>query len=64
MKWVLYVLGVIFAAVGALWILQGTNVLQGGMMGGHIIYAFLGLVVLAIGIVLFWLGGRRRTRAM
>jgi uncharacterized membrane-anchored protein YitT (DUF2179 family) len=59
MKWLLYVLGVIFAALGVVWILQGTNVLQGGMMGGHIGYAVLGLVAVVIGILLFRFGNRR-----
>lgn len=63
MKWLLYVLGVIFAALGVLWILQGTNVLKGGMMGGHIGYAVLGLVTLVIGILLFRVGYRRRRTA-
>ena len=50
MKWLLYALGLIFAALGVVWILQGTNVLKGGMMGGHIGYALLGLVAIVIGI--------------
>jgi hypothetical protein len=63
MKWLLYALGVIFAALGVVWILQGTNVLKGGMMGGHIGYALLGLVALVIGILLFRVGSRRRRTA-
>ncbi len=61
MKWLFYVLGVILAAFGILWILQGTGVLQGGVMGGHIQYAFLGLVALIAGIVLIVFAGRRRS---
>ncbi len=59
MKWLFYVLGILLAAFGVLWILQGTNVIQGGVMGGHIQYALLGLVALAIGIVLLVAGSRR-----
>ncbi len=60
MKWLFYVLGVVLAAFGILWILQGTGVLQGGVMGGHIQYAFLGLVALIVGIVLIAFASRRR----
>jgi hypothetical protein len=60
MKWLFYVLGVILAAFGIVWILQGTGVLQGGLMGGHIQYAFLGLVALIAGIVLIAFANRRR----
>lgn len=60
MKWLLNIVGVILAALGILWILQGTNVLPGGLMGGHIQYAFLGLVALIVGIVLLFVANRRR----
>lgn len=60
MKWVFNVLGVLLAAFGILWILQGTNVLKGGLMGGHIQYAFLGIVALIAGVVLLAFGNRRR----
>ncbi len=60
MKWLFNVLGVLLAAFGILWILQGTDVLKGGVMGGHIQYAFLGLVALVAGIVLLAFANRRR----
>ncbi len=59
MKWFMNVLGVVLAALGVLWILQGTGVLKGGLMGGHIEYAGLGLVALVIGIVLLVVANRR-----
>ncbi len=60
MRGLFYVIGGICVALGALWILQGTDILKGGLMGGHIVYAFLGLVTVGVGIVLLALGRRRR----
>jgi hypothetical protein len=60
MRWLLSALGILLAAVGILWILQGTNVLKGGLMGGHLQYAALGAVALIAGVVLVVLGNRRR----
>jgi hypothetical protein len=54
------VLGVLLSAIGILWILQGTGVLKGGLMGGHIQYALLGAVALIVGIVLLVSANRRR----
>jgi hypothetical protein len=60
MKWVFSIIGVILAAFGVLWILQGTDVLKGGVMGGHIQYAILGLVALVAGVALVVYANRRR----
>lgn len=59
MRALLGVVGVILAAVGILWILQGTNVFPGGFMGGQIIWAVIGAVALIAGIVLLVLANRR-----
>ncbi len=60
MKWVLYILGVLLAVFGIIWILQGLDVLKSGMMAGHIQYAFLGLVALIVGAILLAFANRRR----
>ncbi len=62
MKWLLYIIGVLLALIGLVWILQGFNVLLGNMMSGHIQYAILGLVV-AIGGILLIVFANRRARA-
>ncbi len=59
MKWILNVLGILLAALGIVWILQGTDVLKAGFMAGQIQYAFLGLVALIAGIALVTLANRR-----
>ncbi len=60
MKWLLNILGVLLGVFGIIWILQGTYVLKGGMMAGHIQYAFLGLVALIVGVALLAFANRRR----
>jgi hypothetical protein len=59
MKWVYLVLGIVLAAVGVVWILQGTDVLRAGYMAGHMQYAYLGIVAVIAGAALLALGSRR-----
>jgi hypothetical protein len=59
MKWVLNILGVLLVLIGAVWILQGVNVLLGSMMSGHIQYTLLGVIVGIIGIGLVVFANRR-----
>jgi hypothetical protein len=59
MKWLLYVLGVLLTAFGAVWILQGRDVLKSGFMAGHMQYALLGIVAMIGGIALVVLANRR-----
>ncbi len=62
MVWVKGVIGGLAVLVGAIWILQGINVLGGSMMSGHPGYAVLGAVVGAIGLVLLWSAWRSWSR--
>lgn len=50
--WPLLVLGVILSAVGAVWTLQGFNVLGGSVMSGSALWATIGPIVLVAGLVL------------
>jgi hypothetical protein len=53
--------GVILAAIGAVWVGQGTGVLRSSsFMVGDPRWAVLGLAAIALGIGLIWLGLRRR----
>ena len=58
-SWIMRIVAVILVLVGALWILQGTNVVPVGFMAVHIEYAIAGLVAVAIGAGLLWLSLRR-----
>ncbi len=60
MSWVLRIVGTILALLGALWFLQGINVVPVGFMAGHIQYSILGAIAIAIGVGLFWFTLRRR----
>ena len=60
MKWLLDVIGVIAALLGALWILQGTNIVPVGFMSGHMQYAVLGVVAVIIGVGLIVVANRRQ----
>ncbi len=59
MKWVLNILALILILLGIVWLLQGINILPGSFMSGHLIYAALGIVVGAIGVVLLIYNSRR-----
>jgi hypothetical protein len=60
MKWILRILGVLMVLVGLVWILQGVNVLPGSVMSGQAVWAVIGIVVGAVGVVLEVLANRRR----
>jgi len=61
MMWVRGVGGALLLLVGAIWILQGVNVLHGSGMSGHVQFAVLGLIVILCGAWL--LNGLRRAGA-
>ncbi len=63
MKWLLRIIGVVLALLGALWFLQGINVVPVGFMAGHIQYAVLGIVAIVVGIALVLFTNRRQRGA-
>ena len=60
--WPFLVPGVILAAVGLVWTLQGVGVLQGSAMSGSTLWATIGPIVLVVGLVLMGIGIARRRR--
>ncbi|WP_431278354.1 hypothetical protein [Leifsonia poae] len=60
--WLFLILGVILAAVGLVWTLQGFNVMQGSAMSGSSMWAIIGPIVLIIGVVLIVIAIARRRR--
>ncbi|MDR7184254.1 hypothetical protein J2X85_001277 [Microbacterium trichothecenolyticum] len=60
--WPFLVPGVILAAVGLVWTLQGVGVLQGSAMTGSTLWATIGPIVLVVGLVLIGIGIARRRR--
>jgi hypothetical protein len=62
MKLVANIVGVLMVLIGALWALQGSNVLGGSVMSGQSIWLWIGIVVLIAGLgVLYWYNLRKRS---
>jgi hypothetical protein len=55
--------GVILAAIGLVWLLQGVDVLGGSAMSGSPLWATVGPIVLVIGLALIVVGVVRRRRS-
>ncbi|CAN5636922.1 hypothetical protein BH10CHL1_BH10CHL1_36850 [soil metagenome] len=60
LRWVMVVIGILMVLLGGLWILQGVNILPGSFMSGQSFWAIVGTGVFLVGIVLCYLGLRRR----
>jgi len=60
MKWVLIIIGILVIIVGAIWLLQGANVLPYGGMAGHRRWIVIGALLDIVGIVLIVVGSRLR----
>lgn len=58
MRFFLLGLGTVLMLAGAVWLLQGLNVLPGSFMTGQSFWAFMGAVCLVIGSGLLYLGLR------
>jgi hypothetical protein len=58
-KPVLIGLGALIALVGAVWTLQGLNILGGSSMSGVTMWAVIGPVVFLVGLALAVTGNRR-----
>jgi hypothetical protein len=61
MRRMLMIIGTVLVLLGAVWILQGLNVLPGSFMTGQVFWAGAGLVTLLVGLGLLVAGVRRRT---
>jgi hypothetical protein len=59
-SWLFIVLGVLLLLVGAVWTLQGLDVMGGSAMSGVTLWAVVGPIVALVGLWLLWRGVRRR----
>jgi hypothetical protein len=61
MRWVLIVIGVLAMLSGAVWTLQGLDLLgQSGGMNGVTMWAVIGPITAVVGLILVVLGIRRK----
>ncbi len=60
--WLLVVLGVVLVVVGAVWALQGFDVIGGSVMSGVTLWAVVGPIVAVAGLVVAVLGARTARR--
>jgi hypothetical protein len=60
MELALKIIGWILVVVGAVWVLQGLNLLGGSFMSGQLHWAAIGVGTVIIGVWLAW--GRNRER--
>jgi hypothetical protein len=54
------ILGVLMVLFGAIWFLQGINILPGSFMTGDIRWAFYGGIAMSVGAILLITTNRRR----
>ena len=52
--WAKFVVGIVFLAFGALWTLQGLDVVRGSFMSGQTMWLMIGIVLVLIGVWLLW----------
>jgi uncharacterized membrane protein HdeD (DUF308 family) len=60
MRALITVIGILLIILGAVWILQGVNVLPGSFMTGDIHWAIYGAIAVVAGIILIAVSRRRR----
>ncbi len=62
MRIVLSIIGILLILAGAVWFLQGINVLPGSFMSGNPQWEVNGVIAVVIGLgLLFWANRRRRS---
>ncbi|MBI4759781.1 MAG: hypothetical protein ACOYYF_04270 [Chloroflexota bacterium] len=60
MKRVAYVAGILLILGGAVWVLQGVNILPGSFMTGQIQWAYNGAIAILIGLAAIWFAKRMK----
>ena len=55
------IVAVILLLLGGLWVLQGSNIIDGSVMSGHSQWLYVGIVLIVVSLGLFWWSNRRRS---
>jgi hypothetical protein len=58
-RWLFLILGVLLILVGAVWTLQGLDLMGGSVMSGVTLWAIVGPIVVLVGVYVLWRGVRR-----
>jgi hypothetical protein len=62
MVWIRGFAGIVFCALGAVWIAQGSGAMHGSGMSGHGQFALLGAIAVVVGVALLVWAARIRRR--
>ena len=62
MRVLIAIIGILLVILGAVWILQGVNVLPGSFMTGDVHWAIYGAIAVVAGIILIAASRRRRSQ--
>jgi hypothetical protein len=62
MKSAAQIIGILLFLAGAVWFLQGINILPGSFMTGNPQWAFNGGIGMIVGAALFWWGRRKKAK--
>jgi len=54
------IVGIILVLLGAVWALQGSNLIGGSIMSGQSQWLYIGIVVVIVGLGVIWWVRRRR----
>jgi hypothetical protein len=60
MRWVWLIVGILLVLMGAVWTLQGLDIMGGSGMSGNKMWAVIGPIVAIAGLILAGVGLRKR----
>jgi hypothetical protein len=61
LHWVLLAVGIVLDVIGAIWLLQGVNILPGSFMTGQMFWAYTGGIVMIVGMAVTAFAMRRKS---
>ena len=60
MRWLLIIGGIVLLLLGAVWLLQGINVLPGSFMSGQAFWPAMGVILIVCGAIAEYFAFRRK----
>jgi uncharacterized membrane protein HdeD (DUF308 family) len=62
MRILIRIIGILLVILGAVWVLQGVDVLPGSVMTGDVHWAIYGAIAIVVGIILIAASSRRKAK--